>query len=79
MSRVARIGPEQYNSMTPLKVALEKTGFPPPRLDHLLTQQGIDLNGAPVFALRSKGDYLYCNAADDAEADALFQHYLSGR
>jgi hypothetical protein len=62
-----------------LKAALEKTGFPPPRLDYLLTQQGIDLNGSPVFALRSDGDYLYCNAVDDAEADGLFHQYLSSR
>ena len=79
MNKVARIGPEQYNSMTPLRDALEKTGFPPPRLDHLLTQQGIDLGGSPVFALRSGGDYLYCNAADDAEADQLFRQYLGRR
>jgi hypothetical protein len=65
--------------MPPLRNALEKTGFPPPRLEYLLTQQGIDLNGAPVFALHAGSDYLYCNAADDAEADELFRQYRALR
>ncbi len=77
--RVARIGPEQYNSMTALREALEKTGFPPPRLEYLLKQQGIDLSAKLVFSMRSGTDYLYCNAEDDAEAQALFTHHLGRR
>ena len=79
LNRVARIGPEQYNGTAALRAALEKTGFPPRALEHLLIQQGIVLNGDPVFALHAGTDYLYCNAADDAEAQALFQQYLGKR
>lgn len=78
-NRVARIGPEQYNNMAPLRQALEKMGFPPKRLEYLLTQQGIDLTAKQVFSMRSGQDYLYCNAEDDDEAHALFDQYLSGR
>jgi hypothetical protein len=74
--KVARIGPEQYNGMKTLRQSLEKTGFPPPRLEYLLKQQGIDLSAKLVFSMRSGTDYLYCNAEDDDEAQALFSQHL---
>ena len=77
--RVARIGPEQYGGMAPLRAALEKTGFPPKRLEYLLTQQGIDLGAKEVFSMRAGQDFLFCNAGDDDEAQALFQQHLAGR
>lgn len=78
VGRVARIGPEQYGGMAPLRQALEKTGFPPPKLEYLLTQQGIDLGAKEVFSMRAGQDYLFCNAEDDAEAQALFRQHAAG-
>lgn len=77
--RVARIGPEQYGGLAPLRAALEKTGFPPKRLEYLLTQQGIDLSAKEVFSMRAGQDYLFCNAEDGAQAEILFQEHLTGR